>query len=289
MAIDIAEFKGKVTVTDGAWGTELDKLGCPGGYCREEWNLSNPDKVRQVAESYVQAGSRIILTNTFGGNRISLTKHGFGDKVREFNKAGAEISKQAAGDKALVFGSMGPTGKIVMMGEISEDDLLQAFTEQAQALAEGGADAIVVETMTELAEAVAAVKAAASTGLPMAACMTYDSGKDKTSTMMGVTPQQAVQALTEAGADIIGCNCGIGIENYIAVAGLMRAETDRPIWVKANAGLPEVEGDKVVYRMSPQEFAEKVQGLIDAGANIIGGCCGTSPEFIQAVARKYCS
>ncbi len=283
MGVQGKDFRDRVTVADGAWGTELDKLGCPPGYCREEWNISQPDRVRQVAEAYVAAGAQIILTNTFSGNRITLAKHGHGDKVRDFNRAGAKISKQAAGDKALVFGSIGPTGKMVLMGEVGEGELFDVFKEQADALAEGGADALVVETMTELAEICAAVQAAKGTGLAVAASMTYDSGKDKTSTMMGVTPEQAVEALLAAGADIIGCNCGIGIDNYIQVAAKMRAVTDVPIWVKANAGLPEIEGDKVVYRMPPREFAQKAKHLVKAGANIVGGCCGTSPEFIAAL------
>ncbi len=283
MGVQGKDFRDRVTVADGAWGTELDKLGCPPGYCREEWNVSQPDRVHQVAEAYVTAGAQIILTNTFSGNRITLAKHGYGEKVRDFNRAGARISKQAASNKALVFGSIGPTGKMVLMGEVGEDELFEVFKEQAEALAEGGADALVVETMTELAEVCTAVRAAKETGLAVAASMTYDSGKDKTSTMMGVTPEQAVEALLAAGADIIGCNCGIGIENYIQVAAKMRAVTDVPIWVKANAGLPEIEGDKVVYRMTAKEFAQKARQLVKAGANIVGGCCGTSPEFIAAL------
>lgn len=285
MAARAEDFAGKVTLADGAWGTELDKLGCPPGYCREEWNVSRPEVVEQVPRAYVAAGSQVILTNTFGANRFVLAAHGYEARAAEFNRAGAQISKRAAGGKAKVFGSIGPSGKIVMMGEVSEDDLLAAFKEQAAALAEGGADGLVVETMTELAEAVAAVRAAKTTGLPVVGCMTYDSGRDKTSTMMGVTPEQAAAALGEAGADIIGCNCGIGIDNYIVVTGRLRAATDKPIWVKANAGLPEIEDNKVVYRMKPDEFAGKVKLLIEAGANIVGGCCGTSPEFIAAIRK----
>jgi len=283
MAVDINDYIDKITVADGAWGTELDKRGCPAGYCREEWNISKPELVEEVAAAYVHAGSQIILTNTFCANRFTLAKHNHADKVVEFNREGAQISKRAAGDRAKVFGSIGPSGKIVMMGEATEEELYEAFKIQAEALAAGGVDAIVVETMTELAELTAAVKAAKSTGLIVVGCMTYDSGPDKTSTMMGVTPEQAAEALTKAGADILGCNCGIGIENYVKVAARLRAVTDKPIWVKANAGMPEVEGDKVIYRMTPKEFADQVQGLIEAGANIIGGCCGTSPEFIEAI------
>jgi methionine synthase I (cobalamin-dependent) len=170
-----------------------------------------------------------------------------------------------------------------MMGEVEEADLFEAFKLQAEALAEGGADALVIETMTELTEAAVAVRAAKTTGLLVVGSMTYDSGKNRTDTMMGVTPQQAVVGLAEAGADIIGCNCGAGIDHYIEVTAMLRAATDKPIWVKANAGMPEIENGKVVYKMSPQEYATKAKKLVQAGANIIGGCCGTSPEFIKAL------
>lgn len=285
MVVQASDYSGKVTIADGAWGTELDKLGCPAGFCREEWNVTKPELVEQVAASYVAAGSKIILSNTFGANRFVLGRHGREDKVAEFNKAGAQISKKAAGDRARVFASIGPSGRMVMTGEVSTDALYEAFKAQAEALAEGGADALVVETMSELAEVTAAVRAAKTTGLTVAACMTYDSGRDRTRTMMGVSPEQAAKALTDAGADIIGCNCGIGIENYITVAGMLKASCSQPIWVKANAGMPEIENGKVVYRMKPDEFARQVKHLVLAGANIIGGCCGTSPEFIAAICR----
>jgi len=283
MAARVEDFAGKVTVADGAWGTELDKLGCPAGYCREEWNVSKPELVERVAASYVAAGSRVILTNTFGGSRLVLAGHGFEDQVRRFNRAGAEISKRAANRKAAVFASIGPSGKMLVIAEVDEPTLFDVFKEQAEALAEGGADGLVVETMTDLKEACAAVRAAKTTGLQVVGCMTFDSGRDKSCTLMGVTPEQAVAGLIEAGADIIGCNCGIGIDNYIKVAGRLRAATNKPIWVKANAGLPEIDGSRVVYKMSPQEFAQKARQLVAAGANIVGGCCGTTPEFIVAL------
>jgi len=287
MAITAEQFKGKVTIADGAWGTELDKLGCPAGYCREEWNLARPDTVRKVPEAYVAAGARIILTNTFGANRITLAKHKQESRARDINRAGAQISKQAAEGKALVFGSIGPSGKMVLMGEVTPEELLEAFKEQAEALAEGGADALVVETMTELAEAEAAVRAARTTGLLVVGCMTFDSGREKTDTVMGVSAEKAATKLTEVGADIVGCNCGIGIDNYVKVAGKMRAVVGCPLWVKANAGLPEIEGGNIVYRMSPDEFAAKSKQLADAGANIIGGCCGTTPDFVRALTTAY--
>lgn len=283
MPLDAKQYLGKVTIVDGAWGTELDKLGCPAGFCREEWNITHPDLVGQVAKSYVDAGAKIILTNTFGANRLVLGRHDRAGKVAEFNRAGAAISKQAIAGKGHVFASIGPSGKLIATGEVAEPELYDAFREQAEALAEGGADALVIETMTDITEATAAVRAAKTTGLCVAASMTYDSGKDHTRTIMGVGPETAAKALIDAGADIVGCNCGIGIENYIKVAALLRAVTDVPIWVKANAGLPQVEGDKIVYKMNPQQFAEKAKELVKAGANIIGGCCGTSPDYIRVL------
>ncbi|RMF86727.1 MAG: methionine synthase [Planctomycetota bacterium] len=274
-----------VVLTDGAWGTQMQARGLPIGACPDEWNLSHPDEVEAVAASYVEAGSRVILTNTFGANRIILERHQLADKAVEINRAGAAISRKAAGDRAKVFASIGPTGVMLMMGERTEDELRAAFEEQAQALAEGGADAIVIETMADTAEAVLAVTAAKQTGLPVVACMTYDSGKDLDRTMMGITPEQAAEKLAEAGADAIGANCGQGIEGYIGICRRLKAATDLPIWIKANAGLPEIVDGKAVYRQTPEGFASRLPELVEAGASFVGGCCGTSPEFIRA-ARK---
>ena len=285
MELTAADYVGRVTIADGAWGTELDKLGCPPGFCREEWNVTRPELVEQVATAYVAAGAQIILTNTFGGNRFVLGRHDRADQVAAYNRAGAEISKRAAGARARVFGSIGPSGLMILMGQVTADELYEGFKVQAEALAAGGVDALVVETMSDLAEATAAVRAAKSTGLLVAGCMTFDSGKDQTYTMMGVTPEQAAAALIEAGADIVGCNCGVGIDNYVKVAARYRAVTDKPIWVKANAGMPELKGGQPVYSMQPDTFAEKVRALVAAGANIVGGCCGTSPAFTAAMCR----
>lgn len=285
MTARLEDYAGKISISDGAWGTELDKLGCPPGFCREIWNVEKPELVEQVAAAYVAAGSQIILTNTFGGSRFVLGRHERADQVAAYNRAGAEISKRAAGSKAKVFGSIGPSSLMVLTGEVTEDELFDGFKAQAEALAEGGVDALVVETMAEVTEASAAVRAAKTTGLMIVACMTFESGPDQTSTMMGVTPEQAVAAYTEAGADMIGCNCGIGIDNYIKVAAKFKAATDKPIWVKANAGMPEMKDGQAVYTMQPDEFAVKVKELVSAGASIIGGCCGTSPAFIAAMSK----
>jgi len=273
-------------VTDGAWGTQLQQRGLPVGACPDAWNLTEPEKVEQVARAYVDAGSRIILTNTFGANRFVLARHDLADKVAEINRAGVEISKRAAGDGALVFASIGPSGVMLMMGEVGEDKLQAAFAEQAEAIADGGADGIVVETMADPAEAKLAVAAARASDLPVVACMVFDSGVDKDRTMMGTTVEQAAEQMMAAGADVIGSNCGQGIAGFVEICRRLKAATDRPIWIKANAGLPEVVDDQTVYRQTPAEFAEYVPRLIEAGASFVGGCCGTTPEFIEAIGRQ---
>jgi len=273
-------------VTDGAWGTQLQARGLEPGECPDAWNLSRPDKVEEVARAYVAAGSRVIITNTFGASRLMLERHGLADKTAEINRAGAEISRRAAGTEVAVVGSIGPSGLMLMMQEVSEDELREAFAEQARALAEGGVAGLVVETMSDPAEARLAVAAAKETGLPVVGCMVFDSGKDLDRTMMGTTPEQAAEALVEAGAEVVGANCGQGIEGFVAICRRLDAATDRPVWIKANAGLPEIVGDRTVYTQTPHGFAGHVPALVEAGADFIGGCCGTGPEFIQAVKGK---
>ena len=273
-------------VTDGGWGTQLQARGLEVGACPDAWNLTEPAKVEEVAQSYVDAGSRVILTNTFGANRFILARHELDGKVAEINRAGAEISRRAAGDRAKVFASIGPSGKMLMMGEVTADELGEAFADQVQALAAAGADAIVIETMTDPAEAKLAVAAAVQTGLPVVACMTFDSGADNDRTMMGTTPEQAAEELAAAGADCIGSNCGQGIAGFVNIARRLAAATDRPIWVKANAGLPEMVDGQTVYKQTAAEFAQLVPALVEAGASFVGGCCGTTPEFIKATVEK---
>jgi methionine synthase I (cobalamin-dependent) len=273
-------------VTDGAWGTQLQARGLAPGDCPDAWNLTRPEVVEQVARAYVEAGSRVILSNTFGANRVALAGHGLAGQAVEINRAGAAISRRAAGAGVRVFASIGPSGKLLMTGETSEEELRAAFTEQARALAEGGADALVVETMADLAEARIALEAARSTGLPVVASMVFDTGKNKDRTMMGATPEQAARELTEAGADVVGANCGAGIESFVAICRRLKAATGRPVWIKANAGLPELVDGRTVWKMTAEGFAGYVPQLVEAGANFIGGCCGTNPEFIRAVARR---
>jgi 5-methyltetrahydrofolate--homocysteine methyltransferase len=270
-------------VSDGAWGTQLQERGLPIGACPDLWNLTEPDKVAGVARAYVEAGSRIILTNTFGANRFVLDRHGAGDQTVAIARAGVEISRAAAGEAVCVFASLGPSSKMVAMGEVSEDELRAAFDEAAGALADGGADGIVVESMSELAEAKLAVAAAAATGLPVVGSMVFDSGRDGMRTMMGETPEQAAEELAAAGAAAIGTNCGRGAEQIHPVCERLRAATGLPLWIKPNAGLPELIDGRAVYRTPPEEFARHMQGIVAAGANLVGGCCGTTPDHIRAL------
>lgn len=272
-------------LTDGAWGTELMARGLGAGECPDVWNLEFPDRVLSLGRAYVDAGSRVILTNTFGANRIALERHGMASHTREINQAGVKLSKRAADGRAAVFAAMGPSGKLLGLGEVTETELHEAFVEQAETLATSGADALVIETMSDLDEARVAVSAARATGLPVVACMAFDSGKTKTQTMMGTTAEAAAKALAEAGADVIGANCGQGIENYLQLYKGLAAATNRPIWLKPNAGDPQLTGDRTVYASSPDEFAQAAASLAEAGATFIGGCCGTTPAFIRALAR----
>jgi methionine synthase I (cobalamin-dependent) len=296
-------------VLDGALGTQLQQRGLPVGACPDAWNLTQPDKVEEVARSYVAAGSRVILTNTFGANRFTLARSGLLEKMPEINRAGVELARRAAAgdcpnfsghrgeavvdengtvpfDAPLVFASFGPSGLMLMMGQVSEDDLKAAYAEQAQAVAAAGADGIAIETMSDVAEAALAAAAAHATGLPVVACMTFGSGAKKDRTMMGVTPEQAAEQLTAAGADVIGSNCGQGIAGMVEICRRLHAVANGPIWIKANAGLPEVVEGKTVYKQTPAEFASYVPQLIEAGAAMIGGCCGTTPEFVKAVVER---
>ena len=272
-------------LTDGAWGTQLQARGLGIGEFPDSWNLLHPDRVEEVARAYIDAGSRIILTNTFGANRLRLAGHALAEQVAEINRLGVDLSRTAARTRgALVFASMGPTGRMLMTGDTSAEEMEAAFVEQARALAGADPDAIVVETMSDLEEAQWAVKAAKSTGLPVVASVVFDSGRDRDRTMMGQTPEQVATALVEAGADAVGANCGQGIAGFIGICVRMQAVTDRPIWIKPNAGLPELVDGQALYRTSPEDFASHVPALLAAGASFIGGCCGTSPEYIRAMA-----
>lgn len=277
---------GKVLVSDGAWGTFLQQKGLIPGQCPEEWNVSRPDDVFDIAKSYIAAGADMVETNSFGGSRFKLAKYGFEDKVFEFNKAAAEISRRAAGPDHFVLGSVGPTGKLLIMEEVTEEELYEAFKEQSMALEAGGVDAIMIETMTDLDEARIAVKAAReNTSREVFCTMTFEKiigGGFRT--MMGISPSEMAEAIVEAGADLVGTNCGNGMEDMIGMVQEIRELNPQiPILVHANAGMPRYQDGKTTFPESPEEMASRVHAIVAAGANIVGGCCGTTPEHIRKI------
>jgi 5-methyltetrahydrofolate--homocysteine methyltransferase len=278
--------KGKTLISDGAWGTFLQARGLEPGECPELWNSTHRADVFAIARSYADAGADIILTNSFGGSPLKLSHYGLAERTAELNEAAAMISREAAGADTFVLGSMGPSGALLMMGEVTGQELYDGFSIQAAALKKGGVDAICVETMSDIDEAIIAVKAAKeSTGLEIACTFTFErtiTGEYRT--MMGVSPTDMVQAIKEAGASVIGSNCGNGFEQMIGIVKEIRvADSYTPILVHANAGKPMIKDGETVYPDTPEMMAETLHALISEGANIVGGCCGTTPEHIRAL------
>ena len=276
-----------VVVTDGATGTMLQTLGLPPGAAPEEWVLSEPDKIRALYRAYVDAGSDIFLTCTFGGSRPRLAAAGLAEHLAEINRRAAELGREvadAAGRPVFVAGDIGPTGQLMApMGPLTYDQAVEVFAEEAAALAAGGADLIQIETMSDLAEIRAAVEGTRrATDLPIFATMSFDShGR----TMMGVRPAQAAEALLAAGATAVGANCGRGLDEMEPVIRDMHAAFPEA-WLiaKPNAGMPRLEDGEIVYDLGPEEFAAYARRFVELGARIIGGCCGSTPEHIRLVA-----
>ena len=280
---------GKILISDGGWGTFLHKLGLGVGECPEIWNVTHRKDVLSIAQSYIDAGSDMILTNSFGAHPLRLEHFGLQDRAFELNEAAASISREAADDDHFVLGSIGPSSAILMMGEVSEEKVYDGFRIQVEALRKGGADAICVETMSAIDEASLAVRAAKEfTDLEVICTFTYQ----KTvhgyyRTMMGVSPADMISAIKEAGADIIGANCGVGTDQMIEVVHEIReADQTTPVLVHVNAGIPVIQNNVTVFPESPEMMSMKMKDLINAGANIIGGCCGTTPEHIRAFIKE---
>jgi len=277
---------GRILVSDGAWGTFLYQKGLGVGDCPDEWSLTHYDAVKDIAQSYVSAGADMVETNSFGANRFKLQHYGLQDKAAEINEAAARASCEAIGDEQYVIASIGPTGKMLLMGDVTEDELYDAFREQAVALEKGGADAVCVETMSDADEAVQAIKAAKeNTKLEVIATFTFEKTlQGEYRTMMGLSPSDAVRAAVDAGADIVGTNCGNGMERMIDIVKEISAEfPDTFILVHANAGLPVLVDGANTFPETPEMMASYVPALLEAGANIVGGCCGTTPAHIKAM------
>ena len=279
---------GKILVSDGAWGTALQQKGFQPGECPELWNLTHPDSVREIAQSYINAGADMIQTNSFGGTSFKLERYGLAGQASEINEAAARLSREMAGDAHWVIGSVGPTGKMLIMGDITEEELYQSFKTQVIALEKGGADAICIETMSDTDEALSAIRAAKeNTALEIICTFTFDNiGENEYRTMMGISPAEAALACVSAGADIIGTNCGNGLGNMVNIVSQMRSVApDTPILVHANAGLPEIRNGETIYPETPEQMQALIPQIIHAGANIIGGCCGTTPAHIAIIKK----
>jgi 5-methyltetrahydrofolate--homocysteine methyltransferase len=277
----------KILIADGAWGTMLQGMGMGPGDCPEEWNVSHAKEVQSVARAYQDAGADVILSDTFGGSRCKLSKMGLEDRLVEFNSAGAKNSLLGA-PKAVIAASIGPTGEFLEpLGAMTESEMIAVFKEQMLPMVQAGITCFDIETMSALDECICAVKAAKSIALniDVIVTMTFEARGDQVATMMGVTPRQAAEELTNAGADVIGANCGNGIDQMIGICMEMRAATLAPILIKSNAGMPELINGKTVFRQTPEQMAAKVPELIAAGATIIGGCCGTTPAHIAALRK----
>lgn len=290
MSLNFLERLEKETlISDGAMGTMLLASGMQTGICPEEWNVSHPDIIRGIHEKYFAAGSNLAAANTFGGSRFKLSDFGFEARVKEFNREGAKLAREAAPEGGFVSLSVGPTGKFIQpLGEVAYAEMVDVFSEQIEAGAEGGADIICIETMYDLSETKAAIEAAKKVcGLPIISTMTFDRTESGFRTMMGVTPEQAISELKENGASVIGSNCGTGIDEMIQLMAEMR-RVDKKVYLIAqpNAGMPVMEGETVVYKEKPEDMAKKTIEFVKLGVNIIGGCCGTTPEHLKAIVKS---
>ena len=279
-------------VCDGAMGTQLMLAGLANGDCGEAWNLTHPERVLKIQRNYVEAGADCLITNTFGGSRLMLKRHGHVEHLRELNQAGARIAREAFdGREGFVLGDLGPLGAILEpYGDLPHADAQAAYEEQARALVAAGVDAVIIETQTSLEELGVAIDAAKAAGAPcIIASLAYDLSQDQSFyvTMMGVTPEQAAAFAEERGAHIIALNCGTGMDMNGAamVAKLYRASCNLPIMVQPNAGLPVLENMKAVYKQLPSEMGAGVPSALSAGANIIGSCCGSTPEHTRAIRK----
>ncbi len=278
----------KTLLGDGAMGTQLQQAGLEPGGCGEAWNTEHPDRVLAIQKKYVEAGSDCLITNTFGGSRIMLERHAQDSDVNAINKAGALIAREAFGGKdGYVLGDIGPFGGLLEpYGEVTEKSVREAFAEQAMALVSGGVDAIIIETQTSLEELGIGLEAARDAGAPcvigsMAYDVTFDG--EEIRTMMGIGPEDAAEFMVENGADVIALNCGSGVDVSWAARAVERYRriTDLPTMAQPNAGLPELIDMEVVYRQTPEEMTGELSALLNAGANIVGGCCGSSPAHLR--------
>ena len=278
--------RGDILLADGAMGTMLLQRGLEPGACPEEVNLSRPKLLEEIAGLYLEAGADIIETNTFGGSPLKLAQYRLEDKTNQINQAAVRAVRDVVGDRAYVAGCCGPSGRMLKpYGDADPDDVYDSYVTQLESLIGAGVDCICIETMIDLAEATLAVKAAkaVSPATPVTATMTFDATPRGFFTVMGVSVEAAASGLAEAGADLVGSNCGNGIERMIEIAAEFRTHSRVPLIIQSNAGLPEMKDGAPVYGESPTFMADKARALVTGGVSIIGGCCGTTPEHIRSL------
>ena len=278
--------RGEIIVGDGALGTELMKRGLKHGEPPELFNVENPQIIEEIARLYIDAGAEIIETNTFGASPLRLERFSLENRMEELNRAAVEAARRAVGDKAYIAGSVGPSAKnLEPLGDADPEQLFESFAAQIRVLVAAGADIICIETMMDIAEAVLAVKAARSVGaeIPIIATMTFNKTPQGFFTLMRNSVKDAAVALRDAGADIVGSNCGDGMENMVGIAREFRQCTKLPIIIQGNAGLPTEGENGLVYPDTPEYMAGKAAELLELGVQIIGGCCGAAPEHIRAI------
>ncbi|MGD9379107.1 MAG: homocysteine S-methyltransferase family protein [candidate division WOR-3 bacterium] len=279
---------GGVLVADGAMGTMLMEHGLDAGQPPESFNLKRRDVLERIAKEYLDAGADIIQTNTFGASRVKLSQYGLDENVVEINRNAVAAVKRVSSGKAYVSGSCGPSGRLLKpYGDVDPKTMVDAFREQAGVLIDAGVDVICIETMTDLQEAIYAIKGVRrmSSSIPVLATMTFDPTPKGFRTVMGVSIEEAAKGLEIAGADVVGSNCGNGIEHMILIAREFKRHTKLPVMIQSNAGKPVLQADKVVYPETPEFMAEKAGELIAIGVSIIGGCCGTTPAHIRALRK----
>jgi len=279
--------KKKTVIFDGAMGTMLMAAGLKAGESPELWNIEKPSLVKDIHRRYYEAGSDAVHTNTFGGNAVKLADRGLADKMEKINVEAAKLAREACPTGKFVAGDIGPTGKLIKpLGDLVLEEAEEAFFRQAQALIKGGADLISIETMFSLDEALAALRAAKRLGeAPVIAALTFNRTKKGFFTVMGEGVTQAVSAFEKAGADAIATNCSLGSRDMIDLTRELRAATRKPILIQPNAGKPVTQKGVTSYQQTPAEFAQDGKEIKNSGADMIGGCCGTNPEFIQALAE----
>ncbi|MEN8223404.1 MAG: homocysteine S-methyltransferase family protein [Acidobacteriota bacterium] len=276
----------EIIISDGAIGSMILSRGLPAAACPESYNLTHKEVLKSIAGEYLKAGAEIVQTNTFGGSPLKLIDYSLDDKTEEININAVEVVREAVSDKAYVSGSCGPSGKILKpYGDTTVEEMHDSFSRQMTALTGAGVDLICIETMTDINEASIAIRCAKeiSPDIPVMATMTFDPTPRGFFTIMGTDIPAAAKLLKDAGADIIGSNCGNGIENMVKIAEKFKEETDQPVIIQSNAGLPELKNGKIFYSETPEFMAEKAAELAELDVAIIGGCCGTTPDHIRAI------